>query len=202
MATTALVETTAQVGEPYRWRRQEYEKMVEIGLFPPQARLELIEGEILHMASQTSYHASALSKAVDALRLIFRAGYHVRSQMPLALSDFSEPEPDIAIVPGTPDDYWDAHPQSAVLIVEVAYSSIQYDRERKLAIYARRHIPEYWIINLNEHRLEIYRQPEQKRYQEVIFRQSTDTVAPLAAPNQSIPVADILPRPRHRGQGG
>ena len=106
MATTALVETTAQVGEPYRWRRQEYEKMVEIGLFPPQARLELIEGEILHMASQTSYHASALSKAVDALRLIFRAGYHVRSQMPLALSDFSEPEPAIAIVPGTPDDYW------------------------------------------------------------------------------------------------
>lgn len=199
MTTATLVATASQAGEPYRWSRQEYEKMVEIGLFPPQARLELIEGEILHMASQTSYHATALSKAADALRQLFRDGYHVRSQMPLAISDSSEPEPDIAVVEGVPDDYWAAHPQSAVLIVEVSYSSLQYDRERKLTIYARNHIPEYWIINLNEHRLEIYRQPIGDRYQQVTILQPNDTVTALAQPRQVMAVVDLLPRPRHRG---
>lgn len=198
MPTTSLVETTEQPGAPYRWSRQEYEKMVEIGLFPSQARLELIEGEILQMASQTSYHATALSKAADALREIYRVGYHVRSQMPIAISDSSEPEPDIAVVEGTPDDYWDEHPRSAVLLVEVAYSSLQYDREQKLAVYARRGIPEYWIVNLNEHQLEVYRTPTDDRYADEFTLQPGELIAPLSQPTQSIAVADILPRPRHR----
>ena len=80
----------------YRWTRQEYDKMVEIGLFPPEARLELIEGEILKMASQTSYHAVAVSKVQETLRTIFgNKSYYIRVQMPLALSDDSQPEPDI-----------------------------------------------------------------------------------------------------------
>lgn len=196
---TKLIATTAdQAGEPYRWSRQEYEKMVEIGLFPPQARLELIEGEILHMASQTSYHATALSKTADALRKIYQPGYHIRSQMPLAISDDSEPEPDVAVVEGTPDDYWDSHPQSAVLIVEIAYSSLQYDKIRKLAVYARRQIPEYWIVNLNARQLEVYRRPDQDGYQEELILQIDAAIAPLSQPNHPIAVADLLPRPQQR----
>src|SRR4051812_24168084 len=106
--TTTGKQKPTQV-QPYRWTRQEYEKMVEIGLFPPEARLELIEGEILTMASQTSVHAVAVSKVQASLMAIFRTNYYIRVQMPLALSDNSEPEPDIAVVVGTADDYWNEH---------------------------------------------------------------------------------------------
>jgi Uma2 family endonuclease len=201
MATATLATGPTQPGAPYRWSRQEYEQMVEIGLFPPQTRLELLEGEILQMAAQTSYHATALSKAADALRPLFRNGYHLRTQMPLAVSDSSEPEPDIAVVEGAPDDYWEEHPRGAVLLVEVAYSSLQYDRERKLAVYARAGIPEYWIINLNEHQLEVYRAPEGNGYTQSLVLAIGDRVTPVTQPKQAIPVADLLPQPRHRKEG-
>src|SRR4051812_29125230 len=98
MSVTTVGQRRSTQAEPYRWTREEYEKLVEIGLFPPEARLELVEGEILKMASQTSYHAVAVSKVQEALRTIFQANYYIRVQMPLALSDNSEPEPDIAVV--------------------------------------------------------------------------------------------------------
>src|SRR4051794_9927817 len=98
MSATTIGQRKSTQVQPYRWTRQEYEKMVEIGLFPPEARLELIEGEILKMAAQTSYHAVAVSKVEDSLRKIYRGNDYIRVQMPLALSDSSEPEPDIAVV--------------------------------------------------------------------------------------------------------
>lgn len=180
--------------QPYRWTRQEYEKMIEIGLFSPEARLELIEGEILEMASQTSYHAVAVLAVQEKLAEIFHTGYHIRTQMPLALSDDSEPEPDLAVVAGFSRDYWHEHPHTAILIVEIAYSSLDYDQERKRRLYARAYIPEYWILNLNERQLEVYREPQNGDYMTHRTRTSVELVATLAYPEQQIAVADFLPQ--------
>ncbi len=168
--------------------------MVEIGLFPPEARLELIEGEILTMASQTSYHAVAVSKVQASLMKIFRANYYIRVQMPLALSDNSEPEPDLAVVVGTADDYWNAHPQRAELIVEVAYSSLDHDKQRKRRLYARNWIPEYWILNLHERQLEVYLEPQGDDFQLKTVLSTGATVAPLLYPNNFVNITDLLPR--------
>jgi len=178
---------------PYRWTRREYEKMVEVGFFPPEVRLELIEGEILTMAAQSSHHAVALSIVQSRLNSVYTVGYYMRIQMPLALGDNSEPEPDIAIVRGQPLDYYEQHPTTAVLVVEVAYSSLEYDQQRKLRLYARHAIPEYWIVNLAEYRLEVYREPVGELYRLHLLLQGADRVAPLSHPEQSILVADLLP---------
>lgn len=194
MAIAPAAKPKSTQVEPYRWTRQEYEKMVEIGLFPAEARLELIEGEILSMASQTSYHAAAVSKVYDALRAAFGEKHYIRVQMPLALNEVSEPEPDIAVVPGSADDYWREHPRHALLVVEVAYSSLDHDQERKRLLYAGCNIPEYWILNLNEGQLEIYRMPQAGDYQTKISVRSGELTAPLALPERMIAVASLLPR--------
>lgn len=180
--------------EPYRWTRREYEKMVEIGLFAPEARLELIEGEILQMAAHTSYHAAAITLLQRHLDRIYGSAHLLRVQLPLALREDSEPEPDLAVVEGSPHDYWHAHPTSALLIVEVAYSSLAYDQENKRALYASCQIPEYWILNLNDRQLEVYRDPQAGAYQSACILRTGDQVAPLSHPDQSIAVADLLPR--------
>jgi Uma2 family endonuclease len=125
---------------------------------------------------------------------MYSAGYHVRVQLPLDLTDDSEPEPDLAVVIGSPEDYWREHPQSALLIVEVAYSSLEHDQQRKQALYARCQIPEYWILNLNERQLEVYRQPQGEEYQSKIVFKAGDEVAPFSRPENLIAVADLLPR--------
>ena len=180
--------------EPYRWTRHEYEKMVEIGLFPPEARLELIEGEILKMAAHTSYRAAAIAIVQRRLDRIYGVAYHVRVQLPLALSDDAEPEPDLAVVSGGPEDYWNEHPKRAQLLVEVAYSSLDHDKQRKRHLYARNGIPEYWILNLYERQLEIYREPQGEDYQSQSILRTGEKAAPLSHPNESIAIADLLPR--------
>lgn len=153
----------AWVAKPHHWTRSEYEKMVEMGIFHPEARFELIDGEIIDMTPQGSYHATSIQVMAEYIRDLFGAGYHVRTQMPLALGEDSEPEPDLAVVTGGFMDYRDAHPQIAALVVEVANSTLAYDR-LKANTYARHFIPEYWLVNLKEHCLEVFQQPENGRY--------------------------------------
>ena len=176
----------------HRFTRAQYEQMVQAGVFTPEDRLELLDGELIDMAPQKSRHTTAVTLLAEALRGVFAAGYTVRIQMPLALDERSEPEPDIAIVPGSPRDYRDAHPSRAVLVVEVADVSLAYDRTRKLAAYARAGIPEYWILDLNAENLEVCRRPMGEAYGERRILLGEERVAPLAA-NGDIAVADILP---------
>ncbi len=194
MAILAAGEDRSTQGEPYRWTRLEYEKMVEIGIFAPEARLELIEGEILKMAAHTSYHAAAITLMQRHLDRIYGLVCHLRVQLPLAISDNSEPEPDLAVVVGSPHDYWHLHPTSALLVVEVAYSSLEYDQQYKRDLYARCAIPEYWILNLNDRQLEVYRNPRDGSYQSAHILRAGDQVAPLSHPDQFIEIADLLPR--------
>lgn len=176
----------------HRFSRAQYEQMVDAGVFGTEDRLELLDGEIIDMAPQKSRHATAVRLLEEALRACFGIGHDIRSQLPLALDERSEPEPDIAVVPGSPRDYRDAHPTGAVLIIEVADTTLAYYRIHKLAAYARAGIPDYWILDLGNETLEVCRQPLGDTYAERRILKAADRVAPLSGSGE-FAVADILP---------
>ena len=173
--------------------------MVAVGLLHEDEHVQLIEGEILEMTPQYPPHATAVQLVAQALGQVFGPGYTVRQQLPLALSDDSEPEPDIAIVAGGIRDFMHEHPATAALLIEVADSSLAFDRRRKGRLYAAAAIPEYWIVNLAERVLEIYRMPAASsgsgefEYAERTTIDERGRVSPLARPDTSIAVADFLP---------
>lgn len=181
--------------------RAEYQRAGELGLFGPQERLELIEGEVIRKATpQKSRHATGVQYASDALREAFGAGFVIRVQMPIGIGDDSEPEPDVAVVRGTASDYLAAHPTTAVLIVEVADTTLRFDRTTKARLYASAGIPEYWIVDLDERILEVRRNPAPSPGAASLHEYSTltrhgldDTISPLAAPLVEIPVRTLIP---------
>ena len=182
-----------------RWRRTEYDRLVDLGMFIGE-RLELLDGLLVVGEPQGSPHAAIVMHVGQVLTSTFGGGWHARLQAPLALDDDSEPEPDVAIVTGAARDYLTAHPSRAALIVEVAESSLRLDRRFKAALYARAGLPEYWIVNLVDRALEVHREPEPSadaafgaRYRTVEILRPPATVTPLAAPAAVIPVADLLP---------
>lgn len=175
-----------------QWTREEYEQAAEAGLFQDR-RVELVDGALYDMAAQRSPHATCVRLVARALEKVFREGYDVRSQMPLSLGPLSEPEPDIAVVVGEPDDYLAHHPSTAVLVVEVADSSQLHDRKRKAAVYARAGLPDYWIANLRFDLIEVLRDPVDGVYRTRKVYRRGETISPLARPEASIAVDDILP---------
>lgn len=144
---------------PKRWTRSEYHRMAEVGLFGPNDRMELIEGAIIEVAPQGSRHYTVLMRVAHILQERIEGHHHLRTQGPLALADDSEPEPDIALVEGTLDDYADAHPTTARLVVEISDTTLAADRQVKSRVYARASIPEYWIVNLVDRQVEVYTEP-------------------------------------------
>jgi Uma2 family endonuclease len=181
-----------------RWRRAEYDRAIEAGIFHEDERLELIAGRLIVAEPQNSPHATGIQLAADALRAAFGSGWQVRVQLPLALGDWSEPEPDLAVVPGSARDYRDAHPSHAALVVEIADSSVRLDRRLKASIYAQAGIAEYWIVNLVDRALEMHRDPclpDPRRwtYRSVHVARPAETISPLAAPTARISISDLLP---------
>src|SRR5215469_6068734 len=142
-----------------RWTRAEYDRLVDLGVFQGEP-VELIDGRLVVAEPQGSYHASTIGVVGDVLRSALPSGWLVRIQMPVALDDESEPEPDLAVVPGAWADYRTSHPSRPVLVVEVAESSLSFDREDKGSLYARAGVRDYWIVNLVDRTLEVYRDPE------------------------------------------
>ena len=177
----------------YRLSRVEYNRAVEAGAFKPNAKLELIDGDLNAMTPEGVGHAIGIDLVADCLRRVFSRGFYVRIQHPLAADDYSEPEPDVAVVKGAIRDYDKGHPTSAVLVVEVSNESLRYDRTVKQRLYARCGIPEYWILALPEAHLEIYRNPVGDRYQSVTNHTADDKVALLSRPEAQIVVGDLLP---------
>jgi Uma2 family endonuclease len=183
-----------------RWTRVEYERLIELGVFQPGERLELLDGLLVVREPQGSRHAAAIRRVLEALRRAFGDAWQIDSQLPIALDADSEPEPDVAVVPRDPDAYREAHPSHPVLVVEVAESSYRVDHEHKASLYARAGIADYWIVDLAHEALEVHRDPEPSpkapygwRYRSVMTLRPPATVAPLARPGTPIPVADLLP---------
>ena len=175
-----------------RWNRQEYENLVAAGVFAPDTHVQLIDGEIVEMTPQSRAHAVATRAVEEGLRFAFPAGYDIQVQMPLALGQAAEPEPDVAVVPGSFRDYQEAHPDHAVLIVDVADTSLEFDRTRKMELYARSRIPEYWIVNLVDRRLEVFRNPQVSNYDIQLLLNAEDSVSPIMAPQTRLHVASLL----------
>ena len=173
------------------WTRDEYYRAADAGLFAGQ-RVELIDGAILMMSPMKAAHAAALELSATALRTLFGPRYWIRVQLPLVVSDHSEPEPDIAIVPGTPRDYPE-HPTSALLVVEVSDTTLAFDRGQKRRLYASAGVADYWVLNLVDERLEVHRDPVDDDYQTMTTIGPNDDVAPLAQPDARIRVRDLLP---------
>jgi Uma2 family endonuclease len=182
-----------------RWKRVEYDRLVEGGFFRADDPVELLGGQLIVAEPQGSRHFAAIRAAEEALRAAFGPGWEVRGQGPLALDEESEPEPDLAVVPGSFRDYRSAHPSRPALVVEVAESSLLLDREHKGSLYARAGLADYWIVNLSERRLEIYGEPAPDagavfgwRYRSVIVPDVGAWISPLAMPTARVRVADLL----------
>jgi Uma2 family endonuclease len=184
---------------PYRWTREEYLQMIDLGWFADK-RVELIRGEVIEMPSQYDLHLAAIIKGLDALRLAFGSGYTVRPQGSLDLSPHGIPDPDLAVTVGSLAGVARTIAKSALLVVEVSDSSLAYDRNHKAPLYAAGGIADYWIVNLVQCQLEVYRDPVADstqlfgfRYNSRMILDPADVVSPLAAPQASITVADLLP---------
>lgn len=183
-----------------QWTRAEYDRLIEIGVFRPGDPVELLGGDLIVAEPQSSPHYTAIGLAQDALQQAFGAGWLVRTQGPIALDEQSEPEPDVAVARGSVRDYSQEHPARPVLVVEVAVSSLALDRDHKGSLYARARLEDYWIVNLVDRVLEVYRQPTPDAAAAFGWRYGSRqnlgpeaSVAPLAAPAARVAVADLLP---------
>lgn len=177
--------------KPRPLTRLEYERIVEQGLFEGE-RLELIRGMVLEMSPIGPAHCDPIDVLTEIFIRALQQRALVRVQLPFAATDDSEPQPDLALVPYR--RYSDRHPDKAFLLVEVAESSLLYDRETKGPLYAASGVPEYWIVNVNSRRVEVYDQPIEGRYSRARLFEGRESVAPQAFPDIVIQLSELFPR--------
>lgn len=172
----------------------EWHRMGEAGIFPPDSRMELIEGEILHMAPIGFNHAGHVARLIHALAPLIQDRAIINAQNPVQLSDLSEPEPDFLLLHPEPNFYTTRHPNASdvLLLVEVSDTTLRFDRSQKLRLYATHNIPEYWIVNLIDDCLEVCRQPQDGDYLQKIVLGKSDSLNLVALPEVRIEVAAIL----------
>ena len=182
---------------PRLFTNAEYHAMGDAGIFAPDERVQLVAGEIVVMSPMGSRHAAAIILAIEEFstsgRLAGRAS--VQAQGPLALPDFSEPEPDFMLLVRRENGYALAHPRPAdvLLLVEVADSTLAYDRNVKLPLYAAAGIPESWLMNLQDDVIEAHANPSPDGYRTVQRYRAGDVIAPAAFPELVIPVSQLIP---------
>lgn len=170
--------------------------MSELGILAPNERTELINGQIVLMAAKGTPHVLALrllAKVLDAL--LNESSVFVSTQDPIQLDDFSEPEPDLAVVRGTELDYADRHPrpEDLCLVVEVADSTLKQDCEIKDKVYAQAKIADYWVVDLKNRQLHVFRDPTSTGYTSHLILTEPHQVSPLAFPALTITLAAIFP---------
>jgi Uma2 family endonuclease len=172
----------------------EYERMGKAGIFHPDDRLELLEGEIYEMSPIGSPHAACVDFLITLLTEFARRRFIVRGQNPIHLNDFSEPQPDIALLRWRDDFYKYGHPMPAdvLLVIEVADSTVESDRSYKMPLYAKAGISEAWLVNLPDEKIELYAEPADGAYQFARdFKRGEDVRAHSIA-DLFVPVADVL----------
>lgn len=161
----------ATTDQPRRHRLSvdDYYRMAEVGILAPDARVELIDGDIIDMPPPGNLHAATVDRLVEIFNGALDGRFSVRGQNPVRLGDLSEPQPDVALLRRRKDFYGQHGPRAAdtLLIVEVADSSLRFDRDKKMRLYARHEIPEAWLVDLRGRRLTRYRDPQQGEYRRV-----------------------------------
>jgi Uma2 family endonuclease len=172
----------------------EWHRLGDAGIFPPESRMELIEGEILHMAPIGFNHAGHINRLISFFAPLLAGKAAISAQNPLQLGDLSEPEPDFMLLRPEANFYSTRHPKAddVLLLIEVSDSTLRFDRSQKARLYATYGIPEYWIINLIDNCLEVYRQPQDGDYQDKSILSKTDSLNLLVLPDIRVAVGDIL----------
>ena len=175
---------------------EEYHRMAEAGVFDPERRIELIEGELIEtVAPMKEPHAVGLSRLMVLLVRCLAGRATIRCQSPVTLSDDSEPEPDFAVVRPEPRDYLERHPRpaDAYLLIEVADSSRAFDQRRKIPLYGRCGVAETWLVDLVDDRIVAYRDPGPGGYATTVIATRGESLAPLAFRDERFDVSEILP---------
>lgn len=172
----------------------EYYRMAEAGILSEDDRVELIEGEIITMSPIGSRHAAGVDRLTALFHRSIGQSAIIRIQSPVRLNKYSEPQPDVTLLKPRADFYARRHPTPAdvLLVVEVSETSGTYDRDVKLGLYARAEIPEVWLINIPEDRIENYWQPVNGAYQERQHVHRGQSLAPQRYPHLTLSVDDIL----------
>jgi len=180
----------------HRFSVKEYYRMAETGVLRPDARVELVNGEIIDMSPIGPFHGGLVKRLSRFFNLKAQGRWTVSTQDPLHLDNQSEPQPDVMLLKPTPDDYTSRHPQAedVFLLIEVSESTLDYDRDEKLPVYGRAGVAEVWIVNLNEAMVEVYRDPHFTGYGNKTLIRVGDHVAPLAFPDAAVDVAELLKR--------
>jgi Uma2 family endonuclease len=185
---------------PRSWTRKEYEQASALNWFLNQ-RVELIHGKVYQKVSQGPLHAMGIRASSETFARLLGDGFEIRQQLPLVLFEDGMPEPDVLVVPGSWRDY-PTHPtqQDVRLLLEISDTTLAYDREEKAALYAEASIADYWIVNIANRTLEVYRDPASMSdtpysfgYRSRAVHTENETVMPLFAPQISVLVTDLLP---------
>lgn len=185
--------------QPRRWTVDEYHRLYENGVFGGDDRFELIDGQIVPMSMPSPPHTRSLMRVNRALSSALGTTHYVAPQCPIELSLYSEPRPDYALYPVAAVDVPSGEPARAELLVEVSDTSLEFDSNEKGYLYAAAGVPEYWILRVQERRLEVRRDPGPTKraayrigYRSVAILEEADTVSPLCRPDVTIRVADLL----------
>jgi Uma2 family endonuclease len=178
----------------HRFSVRDYYRMAEAGVLKPDARVELLDGRIIDMSPIGPFHGGSINRLIRLFSMISGGRWLVSAQNPVRLDDHSEPQPDLMLLRPATDDYRSRHPrpEDVFLLIEVADSSLDFDRGEKLPAYGRAGIPEVWILNLPDNTLEVYREPHFSGCASQIRLRAGDKAVPLAFPDAKIEAAELL----------
>ncbi|MGK7942212.1 MAG: Uma2 family endonuclease [Crocosphaera sp.] len=181
--------------KPRIWTVEEYHYLTKIGMFHPTEKLELLEGQIIQMAAKGTSHTVATRRIAKLLGTLLNNQANIYTQDPITLNDYSEPEPDIIAVIQDPLDYFEHHPTPTdiYLIIEVADSNLDYDLSVKSQAYAKSNIRDYWVLDVNERQLNVFREPSQKGYKQRFILTEKEEVNLLRFPQIYLSVESIFP---------
>lgn len=188
-----VLQARERAAMPYhRWTVDEYHQMAVAGLLDETDRVELIEGEMIDMAPIGSKHAFIVNQMSQMFSARVGGQCLVSTQNPVLLGERSEPQPDVALL--RIGNYMDALPTTAdvLLIVEVSDSTLEYDRDVKLGLYARHGIPEVWLLDVNAREITVYREPAEGQYRLIRKPTAAEAVAPLAVPGVALRLVELM----------
>jgi len=178
----------------HRFTVQDYYRMAESGVLRPDARVELLDGQIIDMSPIGPFHSGVVGRLTSLFVSLANKRWLVLAQSPLCLDEHSEPQPDVMLLKPAGDDYTTQHPRpgDVFLVIEVADSTLDFDREEKLPAYGRAGIAEVWIINLVDRVVEVNREPHFAGYASRTVLRAGDKAQPLAFPDVAVDVAELL----------
>ncbi|MEB3336383.1 MAG: Uma2 family endonuclease [Leptolyngbyaceae bacterium] len=176
------------------WSVEEYHRMIAAGILTAGDRVELLEGRIFEMVPQEPPHASTTSSLGNDFVLLFAGKAWVRQQLPITIAPNSEPEPDIAVVRMNETRYRDRHPspEDIYFLIEVSDSTLSYDRDRKAKVYAKASIRDYWVVDVKQQRIFVFREPQGDTYQIEQVLDFTAKLAPVAFPEIVVDLTQVF----------